>query len=118
LTRVFTARVTKKISLKNWIKSFCREKGRLSAESKAIEHAEDFLQTRRRHSAVESAINALENNGLDRCPDHGLYGFKRYVSLAVLARNIQILGAKVQRKEQESLHREKEAALKRPRLAA
>jgi transposase, IS5 family len=93
-------------------------KGRLSAESKAIEHAEDFLQARRRHSAVESAINALENHGLDRCPDHGLDGFKRYVSLAVLARNIQILGAKVQRKEQECLHREKEAALKRPRLAA
>jgi transposase, IS5 family len=93
-------------------------KGRLSAESKAIEHAEDFLQARRRHSAVESAINALENHGLDRCPDHGIVGFKRYVSLAVLARNIQILGANVQRKEQERLHREKEAALKRPRLAA
>jgi transposase, IS5 family len=93
-------------------------KGRLSPESKAIEHTEDFVQARRRHSAVESGINALENHGLDRCPDPGLNGFKRYVSLAVLARNIQILGSMVQKKEQERLHRENEAALKRPRLAA
>jgi hypothetical protein len=26
---------------------------------------------------VESGINALENHGLDRCPDHGINGFKR-----------------------------------------
>jgi hypothetical protein len=31
---------------------------------------------------VESAINALEAHGLDRCPDHGLAGFQRYVALA------------------------------------
>jgi hypothetical protein len=93
-------------------------KGRLSAESKAIEHAQDFVKARRKHSAVESAINALENHALDRCPDHGLYGFKRYVALAVLARNIQILGAKIQRKEQARLRREEKASLKKYRQAA
>jgi hypothetical protein len=81
-------------------------KGRLSEEAKAIEDSEDFKKARRSHSAVESAINALENHALDRCPDHGLHGFKRYVSLAVLARNIQILGAKIQQKELRRLNRE------------
>jgi len=46
------------------------------------------IRLRHQHSAVESAINALEQHGLDQCPDHGITGFKRYVALAVLARNI------------------------------
>jgi hypothetical protein len=32
-------------------------------------------------------------HGLDLCRDHGIDGFKRYVALAVVARNIQRLGA-------------------------
>jgi hypothetical protein len=68
------------------------KKGKLSAADKAIERSEEFVQARYKHSAVESSINALENHGLDRCLDHGIDGFKRYVGLAVLARNIQILG--------------------------
>jgi IS5 family transposase len=93
-------------------------KGRLSEEAKAIEDSEDFKKARRSHSAVESAINALENHALDRCPDHGLHGFKRYVSLAVLARNIQILGAKIQQKELRRLNREENAAKERYKQAA
>jgi IS5 family transposase len=75
-------------------------KGRLSQAAKKIEQAEAFQAARRAHSAVESAINALEVHGLDRCPDHGLDGFKRYVSLAVVGRNIQILGANLRKQEQ------------------
>lgn len=93
-------------------------KGRLSSEAYAAEHSEDFVHARRKHSAVESAINALENHALDRCPDHGLFGFKRYVAMAILARNIQVLGAKIQRKEKARLLREEKAALKRFRRAA
>lgn len=74
-------------------------KGKLSAINKEIENSEEFKEARRKHSAVESSINALENHGLDRCPDHGLKGFKRYVALAVLARNIQIIGHIHQQKE-------------------
>jgi len=74
------------------------KKGKLSKKDKRIEHSEEFIESRRKHSAVESAINALENHALDRWSDHGLDGFKRYVALAVLARNIQILGAKVRQK--------------------
>ncbi len=74
-------------------------KGRLSAINKEIEYSEEFREARRKHSAVESSISALENHGLDRCPDHGLDGFKRYVALAVVARNIQILGHMLQEKK-------------------
>ena len=75
------------------------KKGRLSANDKEVEQSEEFVESRRKHSAVESSINALENHGLDRCLDHGLHGFKRYVALSVLARNLQILGHLIQQKE-------------------
>lgn len=78
------------------------KKGKLNAEESAVETSEDFIQGRKKHPAVESAINALENHGLDRCPDHGIKGFKRYVALSVLARNIQILGHTIQRKKLKS----------------
>lgn len=76
-------------------------KGKLSKANKEREHLEDFINIRHQHSAIESAINALEVHGLDMCPDHGLHGFERYVSLAVLARNIQQLGVKLRRIELE-----------------
>ena len=69
------------------------KKGKCSPAEQAREHHPDFQFLRRRHSAVESAINALEAHGLDRCPDHGIDGFKRYVALAVVARNLHRLGA-------------------------
>lgn len=79
------------------------KKGKLSENDKQIEHCAEFIEARRKHSAVESAINALENHALDRCPDHGIIGFKRYVALAVLARNIQLFGAKIRQNELERL---------------
>jgi IS5 family transposase len=85
------------------------KKGRLSAQDKEIEQSAEFILSRRKHSAVESCINALENHGLDRCLDHGLHGFKRYVALSVLARNIQILGHLVQQKELTRRKRKKAA---------
>lgn len=75
------------------------KKGKLSQDDKKREHSTDFINAKHQHSAVESAINALEVHGLDRCPDHGLNGFKRYVALAVLARNIQQLGVRVREKQ-------------------
>lgn len=74
------------------------KKGKLSAADKEIEHSEIFKELRRKHSAVESGINALENHALDRCPDHGIEGFRRYVALSVLARNLQKLGDLIQKK--------------------
>jgi hypothetical protein len=86
------------------------KKGKLSDKDKEREHSEEFIKARRQHSAVESAINALEVHGLDRCLDHGLHGFKLYVSLAVLARNIQKLGAILLTKEKKARERLKKAA--------
>jgi IS5 family transposase len=71
------------------------KKGRLAAQDLERETDPAFVAARRQHAAVESAINGLESFGLDRCPDHGLTGFRRYVALAVLARNLQRLGVVV-----------------------
>ena len=84
--------------------SILPKKGRLSEDDKKIEFSEDFVELKKKHPAVESGIAALENHSLDRCPDHGIDGFKRYTAMAVLARNIQILGHIIQQKE---LKREK-----------
>jgi len=40
-------------------------------KGKQIEHSEEFIEFRHKNSAVESSINALENHGLDRCPNYG-----------------------------------------------
>lgn len=71
------------------------KKGKLSQADRDREYSSDFIKARHQHSAVESAINALEVHGLDKCPDHGIHGFERYVAIAVLARNIQQLGVKL-----------------------
>ena len=81
------------------------KKGGLSQTERKREEAPNFVEAKRRHAAVESAINALENHGLDRCPDRTLKGFKRYVSMAVLARNIQKLGSVIQNLEREKERR-------------
>jgi IS5 family transposase len=79
------------------------KKGKLSLKDKQREYSAEFIKARHQHSAIESAINALEVHGLDRCFDHGLHGFKRYVALAVLARNIQQLGVKLREKQLAAL---------------
>ncbi len=65
---------------------------------------------KKQHSAVESAINALEVHGLDVCRDKGIDGFKRYTALTVLSRNIQIVGTLVRNQKRERLALLKEAA--------
>ena len=75
------------------------KKGKLNEEQQRRENASEFVCRRKNHSAVESAINALENHGLDRCLDHGIEGFRRYVALAMVARNIQLVGRMLQKRE-------------------
>lgn len=84
------------------------KKGKLSVNDKGREYSDEFIYYRKKHSAVESGINALENHGLDRCLDHGINGLKRYVSLAVLGRNLQKLGAILQAKELKKQKKKKE----------
>jgi len=85
------------------------KKGKLSLKDKEIEHSEEFIQARYQHSAVESAINAVENHGLDRCLDHGIDGFKSYVALAVVGRNLQVLGHIIQQKKLQRLKKRRRA---------
>lgn len=68
------------------------KKGKKNEAEKVEESAADFKLARRKHSAVESNINALEQHGLDRCPDRSIAHFKRYVALGVLSYNITLLG--------------------------
>ena len=89
-------------------------KGKLSHSVQAEQQSPAFIKARRAHSAVESAINALEVHGLDRCPDHGIGGFKRYVALAVVARNIHRIGAILWQHEQQREHRRKKYSNRAP----
>ncbi len=83
------------------------KKGRCNKIEQERQNSAAFKTRRRQHSAVESGINALEVHGLDRCLDHGLNGFKRYVALAVVARNVQKLGAELQKKIQQQAKRKR-----------
>ena len=82
-------------------------KGKLSKQTAEVENAQDFVTARRQHSAVESVINALEVHGLDYCPDHGIYGFQRYVALAIVGYNLGRIGAILKAKEQKALERKR-----------
>ena len=56
----------------------------------------DFLAAKQNHSGVESAIGALQSgNGLKRCRDCSEVGFERYLSLAILGRNLHTLGRRL-----------------------
>ena len=96
------------------------KKGRLSAADKEVEYSPEFVEAKRRHSAVESGINALENHGLSRCRDSGIDGFRSYVALAVLARNTQKLGGVLldrKRKQLRRVERREAAVAKLPNAA-
>jgi len=94
--------------------------GRLSKEAKEYQSSKAFVEARKKHSAVESCINALENHGLGRCPDRGMKSFKRYISLAVLGRNIQKLGTVLIEKDKKKQMRSEQIkeGLERRKLAS
>jgi hypothetical protein len=65
------------------------KKGRQQTEQGTVE----FRESRRRHPGIESAIGALQaGNGLVRSRDRTERGFERYLGLAVLGRNLHVLG--------------------------
>ena len=52
-----------------------------------------FRKARQNHPGVESMIGALQaGNGLKRCRDRSKRGYRRYVALGILGRNLQTLG--------------------------
>jgi hypothetical protein len=86
------------------------KKGKCAAAECERESDPKFIHLRPHHSAVESAINALEAHGLDICRDHGIGGFKRYVALAVVGRNLHRLGAILLAQEAERERRRRQRA--------
>jgi hypothetical protein len=86
------------------------KKGRCNKKEQERESSAEFRRSKKKHSAVESCINALEVHGLDKCLDHGLDGFKRYVALAVVARNIQKMGTELIKEKRLQEEREKKRA--------
>jgi len=85
--------------------------GRLSAADREREGARRWKKLKDRHSTIESDINSLEHHGLDRCPDKGLHGYKRYVGLGVLAFNLHRIGvALIAKKAKGTRRRRRKAA--------
>jgi len=76
------------------------KRGKKNAAERAAESAPRFVALRHAHSAVESAINALEHHGLNRCLDVGMGGYARYVGLGVLAYNLHFIGRRLLEKRQ------------------
>lgn len=68
------------------------KKGKRNIKETEEEMTKKFKKLRNQHSAIESNINELEHSGLDRCPDKGYHGFKRYVGLGIIAHNLQRIG--------------------------
>jgi hypothetical protein len=81
------------------------KKGRCNKAEKEEESSKKFKKLRNKHSAVESSINGLNHNGLEKCYDKGKSGFKRCVALSILARNLQTLGNQIQLKEEKQRRR-------------
>jgi transposase, IS5 family len=63
-------------------------KGRPNKEAQERESRPEFIAAQKQHPAVESAINALESHGFDRCPDKDTPNFERYAAMAISASNI------------------------------
>ena len=69
------------------------KKGYRGQEREEIERDKEFKKLRHKHSAVESGINALQVHGLEKVPDRGIEGYKRYISLGIIGYNLHRLGA-------------------------
>ena len=74
------------------IKAFIPKKGKRNLSDIQRESDPEFIKACRAHSAIESNINELEHRGLDRCPDKGIHGMRRYIGLAVIAYNLRRIG--------------------------
>ena len=88
------------------------KKGKRNKQETDEEHAQSFKRSRNKHSAVEPNINELEHSGLDRCPDKGYHGFKRYIGIAVIAYNLQKIGKQLIKQELEKQKKNKRRRLK------
>ena len=83
------------------------KKGRLSKADKERESTGEFREARRKHPAVESAINNLEQRGLERIREKSKEGFARMVALSILASNVHRIGVIVRDRQREQLKKKR-----------
>jgi transposase, IS5 family len=70
--------------------------GRKSEARQRHEKQRWFQQGRRWHAGVEGRISVLKRrNELDRCRDHGVQGFDKWIGWGVIANNLMVMGRKV-----------------------
>jgi len=110
--RGYYSSLTKQVLSKDIEQVIMPKRGRKTLAEVEEEQQEDYQNLRRAHSAVESNINQLEQNGLDRCPDKGAKAFRRYIALGIVSYNLHHLGRLLIRAEQAAKKKE------RPRKAA
>jgi len=73
--------------------------GKKTGTRELLEASSAYKEAKRKHSAIESNINELEQSGADKVPDKGIAGFKKYVGWSVLAHNLKRLGKLVIKQE-------------------
>ena len=80
--------------LQECIDQLCLPKKSVAAFAEQQENESvTFHNSRKRHPGVESAIGALQfGNGLERSRDRTEAGFRRYIALGILGRNLHALG--------------------------
>ncbi len=93
-------------------KAILPKKGKCNKQETEEEQSPIFKKLKNKHSAIESNINELEHRGLDRCPDKGYLGFKRYIGLGVTAYNLHRIGKELLKQELKKQKENKEQSLK------
>jgi len=83
--------------------------GRPSKRTLAKSENLEYQNLKRAHSGVEGNINQLEQYGLDKCPDKGIAGFKRYVAYGVLSYNLHKLGTMLVLEERKAAKKQSRA---------
>jgi len=89
------------------------KKGKRTIKETEEEHSPSFKKLKQKHSAIESNINELEHNGLDRCPDKTYHGYKRYISIGIVAHNLHKIGKELLRQQREKEKKKKRRAARK-----
>lgn len=82
------------LKLSEWVRKLVLpKKGYRSQARQQIEREKEYKQLKRAHSSIESGINEVQVHGLEKVPDRGIIGYKRYIALGILGFNVHKLGA-------------------------
>ncbi len=108
--RGYYSSLAKEALSKKYNKVVLPKPGKKTQSEKEEESTESYKTLRKSHSQVESNINALEHHGLNRCPDKGTRGFKKYIALGVISYNLHQLGKLLLQKAKAAEQAQSQAA--------